>query len=90
MVENIWIFNGANSRFASGVFEDIDKAEEWISKNKLTGVLTSYPVNKGVYDWATENGFFSPKKEEHTSPEFIGKFSSASQDHFHYEEGIRD
>ncbi|SFF05899.1 hypothetical protein SAMN05518672_11510 [Chitinophaga sp. CF118] len=70
MVKNIWIFNGANGRFASGVFEDIDEAEKWIGKYKLTGVLTNYPVNISVYDWATENGFFSPKREEHTSPEF--------------------
>ncbi|PSL47420.1 hypothetical protein CLV51_102267 [Chitinophaga niastensis] len=89
MIENIWIFNGADSRFASGAFDDIKKAEEWISTNKLTGTLTNYPVNIGVYHWAIENEFFSPKKKEHTSPEFIGKFSSASQEHFHYEEGKR-
>lgn len=90
MIKSIWIFNGANSRFASGVFEEINEAEKWIEKYSLTGVLTKYPTNMSVYDWATENGFFTPKKEEHTSAEFIGKFSSASQDHFHYENGKKE
>jgi hypothetical protein len=87
MVKNIWIFNGANSRFASGVFEDIEEAEKWIDKYKLTGMLTSYPINISVYNWAIENSFFTPRKGEHSSSEFIGKFSSASLEHFHYEDG---
>lgn len=89
-IESVWVFNGANSRFPSGVFVDIEIAEAWIGENRLTGVLTNYPVNKSIYDWATEKGFFSPKKEEQKSPEFIGKFSSASQEHFHYEDGKKD
>lgn len=84
---SIWIFNGINSRFASGVFDTLEKAETWIAQNKLTGVLTNYPLNKGVYDWAVGNALFSPKSEEQKTPEFIGKFSSASQEHFHYEDG---
>lgn len=86
-MEGVWIFHGANGRFASGVFTEPAKAEEWIHKNQLTGILTFYPLNTGVYEWAVENRFFSPKKEEHYTPEFIGKFSAASQDHFHYENG---
>lgn len=88
-MESIWIFNGATSRFASAVFENVEEAEKWIAKYKVTGVLTNYPINISVYDWAIQKGYFTPKKEEHISSEFIGKFSSASQDHFHYEDGIR-
>ncbi|HEY9261239.1 DUF7710 domain-containing protein [Chitinophaga sp.] len=87
MAATIWVFNGVNSRFASGVFDQLDQATDWISENKLSGTLTEYPINTGVYDWAIENEFFAPKKQEHTSPEFIGKFSSASQAHFHFENG---
>lgn len=86
-MEGVWIFHGANGRFASGAFTEPARAEEWIRKNQLTGVLTFYPLNMGVYEWAVENRLFSPKKEEHYTPEFIGKFSAASQDHFHYENG---
>lgn len=84
---SVWIFNGINGRFASGVFDDLEKAETWIAQNKLTGVLTNYPLNKGVYDWAVEHTYFSPNSEEQKTSEFIGKFSSASQEHFHYEDG---
>ena len=88
-MQTIWVFNGVNSRFASGAFDNIKKAEEWISHNRLTGVLTNYPINTGTYDWAIANTFFTPQKEEHTTPAFIGKFTSASQEHFHYENGQR-
>ena len=89
-IGSVWIFNGVNSRFPSGVFFDVQAAETWINKNRLTGILTNYPINESVYDRAIGNGFFSPKTEEQKSPEFIGKFSSASQEHFHYEDGKRD
>lgn len=89
-MENVWIFNGENSRFGSGVFTTLAIAEVWIKKNKLSGVLTRYPLDVGVYDWAIQSGVFSAKKEEHLRPEFIGKFTSASQEHFHYENGVRD
>lgn len=48
MAKSIGILNGVNSRFASGVFEEIDRAEEWIGKYGLTGVLTKYPANISV------------------------------------------
>jgi hypothetical protein len=85
--ESVWVFHGANGKFASGVFIEKMTAESWISANKLTGVLTEYPLNIGVYDWAIQEGYFKPKTEAHTSPEFIGKFTTASQEHFHYEDG---
>ncbi|MBF9263997.1 DUF7710 domain-containing protein [Paracidovorax cattleyae] len=87
MKETIWIFNGENSNFPSAVFSRIELAEEWIAKYKLNGVLTSYPIDQSVYDWAIINGYFIPKNEKEISPQFIGKFSSASQEHIHYENG---
>ena len=87
ITEYVWVFNGENSRFPSGVFGSIEKAEEWITTNKLTGILTKYPLDTGVYEWAIQNDLFSVKKEEQKQPEFIGKFSSAGQEHFHYENG---
>ena len=56
----------------------------------MSGVLTKYPLNTGVYDWAVKLGYFTPKKAEHSAPDFVGKFSSASLEHFHYEDGALD
>jgi hypothetical protein len=32
-----------------------------------------------------EKGYFAPKTEEQASPNFIANFSSASQEHYHFE-----
>ncbi len=83
----VWVFNGDKHPFPSGVFTDQTLAEEWIKTNKLTGTLTAYPLNQGVYEWAVERGYFKAKREDQTTPSFIGNFSSASQPHEHYEDG---
>jgi hypothetical protein len=89
-ITSVWIFHGANGRFSSGVFSEITKAESWIAKHKLTGVLTMYPINEGVYDWAISNSFFEAKTDNQIQPSFIQKFSCASQEHYHYQDGQRD
>ncbi len=86
----VWVFCGARCSFPSAVFIDIEKAELWIKENKLMGTLTQYPLNEDVYSWALRKDFFQPKKEHEFSPEFIQKFSSASQEHFHYEDGLKE
>jgi hypothetical protein len=63
------------------------EAEAWIRLHGLTGVLAEYPVGEGVYDVAVQSGAFVPKKQEEREAHFIGRFSSASQAHFHYEGG---
>jgi hypothetical protein len=90
MVDFMWIFNGESSRFASGVFSSRALAENWILTNKLTGLLTKYPVNQGVYEWSINNNLFSPKKDSEKSSEFIQKFTTASQEHYHYLNGKLD
>ena len=89
-MEFVWLFNGEMGKFASAVFIELALAEEWIKNNSLTGVLTRYPVNTGVYDWAIKEGLFKITKEEHTSAQFIGKFTTAGLEHYHYEKGDRD
>jgi hypothetical protein len=84
---SIWLFHGSEAQFASAVFTERVAAESWIAENRLTGVLTEYPVNVGVYDWAIEKGYFKPKTSVHVSPAFIGRFTTATQEHFHYENG---
>jgi hypothetical protein len=88
---SVWIFNSEKSRFPGGVFSTLERANEWIAANKLSGTLTEYPVDRGVFDWALENRMtnLSPEKllEKSRQPEFIGGFTTASQEHYHYENG---
>ncbi|HEY4289738.1 MAG TPA: hypothetical protein VGN00_21705 [Puia sp.] len=87
-MEYLFLFNSAgDSKFCGGVFSTREKAEQWILRYKLSGILTKYPLDMGVYDWAIENHKFNPKKEIHFQPDFIGGFSSATQEHYHYESG---
>ncbi len=83
----VWVFNGERNHFPSGVFSQLELAEEWIHKNRLTGTLTAYPVDQSVYDWVIEHGYFRPAREDQTTPDFIGNFSSTSTGHHHYEGG---
>jgi hypothetical protein len=82
----VWVFNGIN-HFPSGIFSSREKAEQWIAKHQLSGCLTKYPMDIGIYEWAIANGAFKPKRPEHSQPKFIGRFSSASLEHYHYEDG---
>jgi hypothetical protein len=87
----IWVFHASGARFAGGVFEDSASAEAWIRKHKLSGVLTAYPRGQGCFDWALRTGRTGMKadtlEKKRTDPAFIGGFTSASQEHFHFEDG---
>ena len=85
----VWVFNGPKHfrGFPSGVFVSLELGEEWIRRNNASGTLTRYPVNVGVYEWAIANGFFKPKKAEHTQATFIESFSSTRQERYYYDQG---
>jgi len=85
----VWIFTGQKSQFPSGVFTQRETAERWIQQHALSGTLTAYPVDVGTYDWAVSAGHFTPKRDDQRSTEFIQRFSSATQEHYHYEHGTR-
>lgn len=85
--EDIWVFSGARKQFPGGVFTKKEIAELWVTKNRLTGTLTRYPVDVGVYEWAIEMGMFRPRKPHESEAEFIGNFSHAGMEHYHYEDG---
>ncbi|WP_420718338.1 DUF7710 domain-containing protein [Pyxidicoccus sp. MSG2] len=87
---DVWVFCGAGARFPSGVFRARSSAEDWIGRYRLSGTLTKYPLDEGVYDWAVRGGFFEPKRAEHSSATFVQGFSSASQEHYHYSDGVLD
>ena len=85
-LREVWVFNGPRNISRAPCFTSRALAEAWIEKHKLHGTLTAYPLDVSVYDWATELGYFRPKSEEQTRPEFIANFSSASQEHYHYDD----
>jgi hypothetical protein len=88
-VESVWVFNGTDGIFPAGVFTTHEKAESWICLHRLSGCLTKYPLDVPLYDWAIESGVFTPKKPYQCEPNFIQSFSSASLEHYHYENGAR-
>ena len=81
----VWVFNAQGATFPSGVFTSAAAADAWIAKHRLSGVLTAYPLDHGVYDWAVENGYFGRTKP--ATPNFVGSFTSYRQKHYHYEAG---
>jgi hypothetical protein len=85
MTPHVWIFSGVRNHFPSAVFYEKEQAETWIAENGLSGTLTKYPVGISVYDWAVKKGVFVPTTAEHASPDFVANFSSAAQEHFHFE-----
>jgi hypothetical protein len=85
--EHVWVFNSVQSHLPSGVFTDLQAARDWIKRHGLSGMLTAYPVNCGVYDFVVERGAWTPKEPHQTTPRFIGRFSSAILEHFHYKDG---
>jgi len=86
--KHIWIFTGSGGQFAGGVFSTLALANDWIRRGQLSGVLTAYPVDEGCFDWAIRVGVVTGSARERGSdPHFVGAFTSASQDHFHFENG---
>ena len=83
----VWAFSGEGSKLPVAIFESKEIAEYWIKNNRVSGILSQYPLNMSIYDWAIRNKIFEPQKVEHKTPVFIQKFTSASQEHYHYEDG---
>jgi hypothetical protein len=85
---HVWVFSGEGGHFPGGVFSSRERAEEWIRSRKLSGVLTAYPLDEGCFDWALRQDLVTGRARERGGDSaFVGSFSSASQDHFHYQDG---
>jgi hypothetical protein len=85
---SVWVFLGERGKWPSGVFSSREAAIAWVSGHQLTGMITKYPVDVGVYDWAVATEAFRPTKPRHSSSEFIGGFTTAAQEHEHFSDGI--
>jgi len=92
--KSVWVFNVVKSQLSGGIFENLEQGELWIEENNLTGMLTKYPLNRGVFDWAKENDLINMKpdklEEKRTDSFFIGGFTTASMEHYHYVNGEKD
>jgi hypothetical protein len=86
-MEAVWVFNGMDGTFPAAVFSSREKAEAWITCHRLSGTLTRYPIDEPIYEWAIARGYFKPMREYQSGAAFIQRFSSASQEHYHYEGG---
>jgi hypothetical protein len=84
----VYVFNGEGGRFPGGVFTSYANASKWIGLHRLTGILTAYPLDTGLYDWALDQDFFEIKKEYQRESKFIQNFSCAASEHYHFENGI--
>jgi hypothetical protein len=84
----VWLFHGDEGRFAGGVFSTREAAEAWIELRNLSGVLTAYPLDQGCFEWAMSKNLVTGKARERVGdPAFVGSFTTAAQEHFHYEDG---
>ena len=86
--KHVWIFNGTGARFPAGAFTSRALAEEWIRARRLSGMLTAYPLDEGVFDWALRHDFVTGRaRGRGDDPAFVGAISSATQEHYHSEDG---
>lgn len=81
---HVWVFTSGRT---SGVFTSLRRAETWIGHHQLSGTLSAYPLDEGVYDWSVRNGYFKPSKPHHGTPEQVARFDSAFLPHVHYLNG---
>jgi len=84
-LKSVWVFNGLGGTFPAAVFRSQDRAEAWIRSNGVEGTLTEYPLDISAYDWCLSNGYFTPEREDQKQAKFKQQFSSAYQEHFHFE-----
>jgi hypothetical protein len=84
----IWVFVGEQSSACGGVFSDLAIAENWILQHSLSGLLSQYPLNEGVFDWAVRTARVKQKFADNAPPQIIGSFCSYLH-HYHYKDGKR-
>jgi hypothetical protein len=86
-MQDVWVFVGSGARLPSGVFSSLDSAKRWIALHALSGLLTKYPLDMGAWDWAIANQYFRLKGPHQNTSAFIGGFTSARMEHYHFQDG---
>lgn len=85
--ETCWVFHGDTSRFANAVFAKRQDAESWIAKHRLSGLLTEYPINHGMFDIAASLNLIPKNIAAAASPQYIQQYVLGIS-HGHYENGL--
>ena len=91
--QTVWLFTSASNdvvpdaHIPQAAFRTLAAADRWVRTLKPSGMLTEYPMNIGVFEWATARGVFKPRRDDQRATPFIETFSDASQAHAHYELG---
>ena len=84
-----WLFHDVSAFTAPGVFASREKAEAWIGRYGLSGILTRMPMDAPAYAWAVRAGVFTPGKPAGQAGDFPGDPACASLEHYHYENGVK-
>ena len=88
---HVWIFSASGAPFPGGAFSTLERAEAWIAAHRLTGTLTAYPLDEGAFHWAHRLDLVTGRaRDRGDDAAFVGGFSSAAQEHYHYAHGQRD
>ena len=82
----VYVFHGEGARFAAAVYSTVEDAKADIGSNRLSGVLTAYPLDKTVYTHVVDEGLF--KGKDYADPRYIQRFTSAALEHYHFEDGV--
>ena len=56
-MDGVWVFSGGGD-FPAAIFTTRDLADMWIASHELSGTLTKYPLDIGLYEWALNRGAF--------------------------------
>ena len=68
----------------------LEKAVRWIEKYKISGILSKYPLDISIYDWAITQGLFKPKRDDQKTPGFIQSFSTVHIEDSQYIDGVEE
>ena len=82
----VWLFQAVPGAGAGGVFRSLESASAWILRHRLTGLLTQYPLDYGVFDYIVEKGWIKRTKPHLDTPEFMGGYCG-NLHHYHCEDG---
>lgn len=71
MKNQVYVFMGEAANYPAGIFESKEKAEEVIKRYSLTGILSLYPIDMLLYNWAIEKKFSISKRNIKKAPNIL-------------------
>ena len=89
--EQVWVFNGMQEGASHvGSSRSLDQAERLDQEEPASPAPSLYtPWTLGSTIGLLPEGYFQVKKPHQATADFIGRFTSASMEHHHYQDGQR-